>query len=101
MWVQGHILLSEGMVPISDIEANVRVTEEDSVVFVGAICGQTLHSNKDGDTFEKEHYTDCAYTDGFAAAVYAPFLPADSEIIAGNRRITEQEAKAMARELLK
>ena len=26
---------------------------------------------------------------------------ADSEIIAGNRRITEQEAKAMARELLK
>ena len=98
---QGHILLSEGMVPISDIEANVRVTEEDSVVFVGAICGQTLHSNKDGDTFEKEHYTDCAYTDGFAAAVYAPFLPADSEIIAGNRRITEQEAKAMARELLK
>lgn len=98
---QGHILLSEGMVPISDIEANVRVTEEDSVVFVGAICGQTLHSNKDGDTFEKEHYTDCAYTDGFAAAVYAPFLPTDSEIIAGNRRITEQEAKAMARELLK
>lgn len=98
---QGHILLSEGMVPISDIEANVRMTEEDSVVFVGGICGQTLHSNKDGDTFEKEHYTDCAYTDGFAAAVYAPFLPADSEIIAGNRRITEQEAKAMARELLK
>ena len=98
---QGHILLSEGMVPISDIEANVRVTEEDSVVFVGGICGQTLHSNKDGDTFEKEHYTDCAYTDGFAAAVYAPFLPADSEIIAGNRWITEQEAKAMARELLK
>ena len=98
---RGHILLSEGLVPISDIEANVRVTDEDSIVFVGGICGLSLHSNKEGDTFETEHYTDCAYTDSISAAVYAPFLSEDSEIIAGNRQITEQEAEAMARELLK
>ena len=97
---QGHILLSEGLVPISDIEANVRIAEEDSTVFVGGICGLTLH-NSERDTFETEHYTDCAYTDSFAAAVYAPFLSEDSEIIAGNRHITEQEAEAMAMELLK
>lgn len=97
---QGHILLSEGLVPISDIEANVRIAEEDSTVFVGGICGLTLH-NRERDTFETEHYTDCAYTDSFAAAVYAPFLSEDSEIIAGNRQITEQEAEAMAMELLK
>ena len=97
---QGHILLPEGLVPISDIEANVRIAEEDSTVFVDGICGLTLH-NSERDTFETEHYTDCAYTDSFAAAVYAPFLSEDSEIIAGNRQITEQEAEAMAMELLK
>lgn len=97
---QGHILLPEGVVPISNIEAIVRMTEEDSTVFVGGICGLTLY-NSERDTFETEHYTDCAYTDSFAAAVYAPFLSEDSEIIAGNRQITEQEAEAMAMELLK
>lgn len=97
---QGHILLPEGLVPISDIEANVRIAEEVSTVFVGGICGLTLH-NSERDTFETEHYTDCAYTDSFAAAVYAPFLSEDSEIIAGNRQITEQEAEAMAMEFLK
>lgn len=97
---RGHILLPEGLVPISNIEANVRIAEEDSTVFVGGICGLTLH-NSERDAFETEHYTDCAYTDSFAAAVYAPFLPADSEVIAGNRQITEQEAEAMAVELLK
>ena len=97
---QGHILLPEGVVPISNIEAIVRMTEENSTVFVGGICGLTLY-NSERDTFETEHYTDCAYTDSFAAAVYAPFLSEDSEIIAGNRQITEQEAEAMAMELLK
>ena len=97
---QGHILLPEGVVPISDIEAIVRMTEEDSTAFVGGICGLTLH-NSERDTFETEHYTDCAYTDSFAAAVYAPFLSENLEIIAGNRQITEQEAEAMAMELLK
>ena len=96
---RGHILLPMGVAPLSDVEANVRMTEEDSVVFVGGICGLTLH---DSDAaFEKEHYTDCAYTDSFAAAVYAPFLPADSEVIAGNRQITAEEADALAAELLR
>ena len=96
---RGHILLPTGVAPLSDVEANVRMTEEDSVVFVGGICGLTLH---DSDAaFEKEHYTDCAYTDSFAAAVYAPFLPADSEVIAGNRQITAEEADALAAELLR
>ena len=96
---RGHILLPTGVAPLSDVEANVRMTEDDSVVFVGGICGLTLH---DSDAaFEKEHYTDCAYTDSFAAAVYAPFLPADSEVIAGNRQITAEEADALAAELLR
>ena len=96
---RGHILLPMGVAPLSDVEANVRMTEDDSVVFVGGICGLTLH---DSDAaFEKEHYTDCAYTDSFAAAVYAPFLPADSEVIAGNRQITAEEADALAAELLR
>ena len=96
---RGHILLSTGMAPLSDVEANVRMTEDDSVVFVGGICGLALH---DRDTaFETEHYTDCAYTDSFAAAVYAPFLPEDSEVIAGNRQITAEEADALAEELLR
>lgn len=95
---RGHILLPAGVAPLSDVEANVRMTEDDSVAFVGGICGLTLH---DSDTaFEQEHYTDCAYTDSFAAAVYAPFLPADSEVIAGNRQITAEEADALAAELL-
>ena len=96
---RGHILLPMGVAPLSDVEANVRMTEDDYVVFVGGICGLTLH---DSDAaFEKEHYTDCAYTDSFAAAVYAPFLPADSEVIAGNRQITAEEADALAAELLR
>ena len=96
---RGHILLPTGVAPLSDVEANVRMTEDDYVVFVGGICGLTLH---DSDAaFEKEHYTDCAYTDSFAAAVYAPFLPADSEVIAGNRQITAEEADALAAELLR
>ena len=96
---RGHILLPTGVAPLSDVEANVRMTEEDSIVFVGGICGLTLH---DSDTaFETEHYTDCAYTDSFAAAVYAPFLSADSEVIAGNRQITAEEADALAEELLR
>ena len=97
---RGHILLPTGVAPLSDVEANVRMTEEDSVVFVGGICGLTLH-NSERDAFETEHYTDCAYTDSFAAAVYAPFLPADSEVIAGNRQITAEEADALAAELLR
>ena len=96
---RGHILLPMGVAPLSDVEANVRMTEDDYVVFVGGICGLTLH---DSDAaFEKEHYTDCAYTDSFAAAVYAPFLPEDSEVIAGNRQITAEEADALAAELLR
>ena len=97
---RGHILLPTGVAPLSDVEANVRMTEDDSVVFVGGICGLTLH-NSERDAFETEHYTDCAYTDSFAAAVYAPFLPADSEVIAGNRQITAEEADALAAELLR
>ena len=97
---RGRILLPDGVVPISDVEANARMTEEDSVVFVGGICGQTLH-NSERDAFETEHYTDCAYTGNFAAAVYAPFLSADSEVIAGNRQITEEEAETLASELLR
>ena len=97
---RGHILLPDGVVPLSDIEANVRMTEDDSVVFVGGICGLTVH-NSERDAFETEHYTDCAYTDSFAAAVYAPFLPEDSEVIAGNRQITAEEADALAEELLR
>ena len=97
---RGHILLPRGVAPLSDVEANVRMTEDDSVVFVGGICGLTLH-NSERDAFETEHYTDSAYTDGFAAAVYAPFLPADSEVIAGNRQITAEEADTLAAELLR
>ena len=97
---RGHILLPTGVAPLSDVEANVRMTEDDSVVFVGGICGLTLH-NSERDAFEMEHYTDSAYTDGFAAAVYAPFLPADSEVIAGNRQITAEEADTLAAELLR
>ncbi|MDY5349673.1 MAG: hypothetical protein SPG80_09040 [Candidatus Ventricola sp.] len=97
---RGHILLPRGVAPLSDVEANVRMTEDDSVVFVGGICGLTLH-NSERDAFETEHYTDCAYTDSFAAAVYAPFLPADSEVITGNRQITAEEADALAAELLR
>lgn len=97
---RGHILLPTGVAPLSDVEANVRMTEDDSVVFVGGICGLTVH-NSERDAFEKEHYTDSAYTDSFAAAVYAPFLPADSEIIAGNRQITAEEADTLAAELLR
>ena len=97
---RGHILLPDGVAPLSDVEANVRMTEDDSVVFVGGICGMTVH-NSERDAFEMEHYTDCAYTDSFAAAVYAPFLPEDSEVIAGNRQITAEEADALAAELLR
>ena len=97
---RGHILLPAEVAPLSDVEANVRMTEDDSVVFVGGICGLTLH-NSERDVFETEHYTDCAYTDSFAAAVYAPFLPADSEVIAGNRQITAEEADTLAAELLR
>ena len=97
---RGHILLPRRVAPLSDVEANVRMTEDDSVVFVGGICGLTLH-NSERDAFEMEHYTDSAYTDGFAAAVYAPFLPADSEVIAGNRQITAEEADTLAAELLR
>ncbi len=97
---RGHILLPTGVAPLSDVEANVRMTEDDSVVFVGGICGLTVH-NSERDAFEKEHYTDSAYTDSFAAAVYAPFLPADSEVIAGNRQITAEEADTLAAELLR
>ena len=96
---RGHILLPTGVAPLSDVEANVRMTEDDSVAFVGGICGLTLHDRD--EAFEKEHYTDCAYMDSFAAAVYAPFLPADSEVIAGNRQITAEEADALAAELLR
>ena len=97
---RGRILLPTGVVPLSDVEANVRMTEDDSVVFVGGICGLTVH-NSERDAFETEHYTDCAYTDGFAAAVYAPFLSADSGVISGNRQITAEEADTLAAELLR
>ena len=97
---RGHILLPDGVAPLSDVEANVRMTEDDTTVFVGGICGLTVY-NSERDAFETEHYTDCAYTDSFAAAVYAPFLPADSEVIAGNRQITAEEADALAAELLR
>lgn len=95
---RGLVMLPAGTVPISDIEANVRLTDEDSVAFVGGIYGLSLCGSSDAS--KNERVTDCAYTDSFTAAVYAPFLPADSEAVAGNRQVTAEEADALAAELL-
>ena len=95
---RGLVMLPAGTVPISDIEANVRLTDEDSVAFVGGIYGLSLCGSSDAS--KNERVTDCAYTDSFTAAVYAPFLPADSETVAGNRQVTAEEADALAAELL-
>lgn len=98
----GQILLSSGTSPVQGYADLSVKTDEDQIAFVGGICGLTMHSRENEEaTFEEEHFTNCAYTGGFTSAVCALFLSEDSEIIAGNRQITEQEAKAMAMELLK
>ena len=98
----GQILLSSGTSPVQGYADLSAKTDEDQIAFVGGICGLTMHSRENEEaTFEEEHFTNCAYTGSFTSAVCALFLSGDSEIIAGNRQITEQEAEAMAMELLK
>ena len=98
----GQILLSSGTSPIQGYADLSAKTDEDQIAFVGGICGLTMHSRENEEaTFKEEHFTNCAYTGGFTSAVCALFLSEDSEIIAGNRQIMEQEAEAMAMELLK
>lgn len=99
---RGRIHLHSGCVPVGGYAFFSEKTDEDNIVFVGGICGLTTINDEDAqNAFEMEHYTNCAYTGNFPSAVCAMFLSEDSAAIAGNRQITEQEAEAMAMELLK
>ena len=99
---RGQILLSTGTTPIRNYAEHSAVSGESATVFAGGIYGLFLYSPTDPENaFEREHITDCAYTGGFDAPAYAPFLQEESPVISGNRRISEEEAQALAEEMLR
>lgn len=99
---RGQILLSTGMTPIRNYAEHSAVSGESTTVFAGGIYGLFLYSPNDPENaFEREHITDCAYTGSFHTPAYAPFLQEESPVISGNRRISEEEAQALAEELLR
>lgn len=99
---RGQILLATGTSPIRDYRELSSVSGEEPTVFVGSIYGLLMYSPNDEDnSFEKEHITDCAYTGSLDTPACAPFLLEESPVISGNRRISEEEAQALAEKLLK